>query len=544
MCLVLCFPVSFLSTSATSVDGNTVYTYWYIDNVEDLELFENTIVSYSKPYTFHINATIILNEPIPSNTLFDLDIGLQFDSYADPSVEVQFVEPGYKVVGNAVVDIVNDHITINSLQFDYDISRLYLEFYVTYPEWTTIQTVYDFTIDGVTYECEKNQTWDAWTRSSFNTLGLISRDGKIWYENGDILKELYTGDTLVNNYDLVDKDKSYYLRDYVPPVTYIQFYIGNNSCTAVEGMTWEAWVNSEYNILSLIIDGDNIYSSDKSTILQSGGVDIGKTTTIVSGAHYSLSSYVNEISFAINNMQYYAIEGMTFEEWCSSPYNSLGLYCDYYDSSEEDYYVYLDGEILYDEFEERVYADSVIGSFDLYYTNSYAPWSLFSRYQYEFDFSITSVSVNVQDEQGLLNGVVSWLKKLVDSVKELPAKIGDYIADKIRGLFVPSEEDLLEIIDKFELLLKERFGIAYDANKIIDDLAMSFTYTESKTSVEFPTVTVNLAGTSFSFGGWQVKLIPDGFEGLADSLKFIVNIVCTLGFVMAICKRWEEVLIL
>ena len=43
-----------------------------------------------------------------------------------------------------------------------------------------------------------------------------------------------------------------------PSVTIINFTIRNYSCTAIEGMTWEQWVLSEYNTVDCTFMGDNI----------------------------------------------------------------------------------------------------------------------------------------------------------------------------------------------------------------------------------------------------------------------------------------------
>lgn len=43
-----------------------------------------------------------------------------------------------------------------------------------------------------------------------------------------------------------------------PSITIINFTIRNFSCTAIEGMTWEQWVSSEYNTVNCTFMGDNI----------------------------------------------------------------------------------------------------------------------------------------------------------------------------------------------------------------------------------------------------------------------------------------------
>lgn len=576
--LCILFPVFSISPSAAEVDGNTVYTYWYIDNVEDLQLFENTIVSLSNPYTFNINATIVLNEPIPSNTLFDLDIGLQFDSYADPSVEVQFVEPGYTVVGHALVDIVDDRIIINNLQFDYDITRLYLKFYVTYPTWTTVQTVYDFTIDGATYECEANQTWSAWCSSSYNTLGLYVDNGYIY--QGDSLsgKILKTGNTSVLSSDLVDKDKSYYLEQLAVVPTTINFYIGSNQCSAEVDMTWNAWANSEYNTLSLIVEGTSLYTPDKSAILANNGIPVIATNKIIEGNTYTLSPYSVNPTIIFNGQTYEYEAGMTWGSWINSDYNVLGIYSSgalnpllLADGSRLCYLKktinYLTNEVTFSTISNYITPmilinaskvtdpnDENIVYFNFYGTqeycdsikngdsNSIPTVSLFSRYKYEFDFSITSINVAIKDESGLLNGVIAWLKKISNDISGLANKIVTSISSKLEELFVPNDARILAIKEQFEQELRGRFGVLFDAVDIVDMVANTFVYEGTSDTIILPAVTVNLAGTPFTFGGYEVDVIPDGFEDLVDALRLVVNITCTWWFVLAMKKRLEEVL--
>lgn len=565
-----------VSVCAQEVDGNTVYTYWYIDNVEDLTLFDNTIVSLTAPNPFYITSSIILSEPISANTLFNLDIGIETDAFADYPVEVTFGTPNSTVAGSASVNLVDSRVIINSLQFDYDVSKIFLKFYVTYPSWTVVNTIYDVNIDGTNYNYEKNQTWSSWCASNYNILGLYVDNGCIYYGDSLTGKILKCGNVNVQSSDLVDKDKTYYLEQLEVAPTIINFYIGSNECTADVDMTWEAWLNSDYNTLGLIADGTSIYTSDKTTILSNNEIPILKTDKIIEGTNYTLSTYEKTIIFYCNGIGYQYVDGMTWDDWLVSRYNVDGFTKIVYDS----YYAVYDSEGI------RIYN---INSFDSYHVTTdvkstdkimcYSasdPWGSIHKYhygtknyvtqlesgssvvpfsarQYEFDFAITSVNVTIQDEGGLLNGIIAWLKKVVDSITELPGKIvngigekltafGTWIVDQIKGLFIPSEESIIELKTKFEELLRDRFGAVYDSADIIDDFASSFSYTETDPSVTFPTVTVNLAGTDFTFGGWEVDVIPDRFEGIVDVLKLLISMVATVFFVNALRKRLEDIL--
>lgn len=177
-----------------------------------------------------------------------------------------------------------------------------------------------------------------------------------------------------------------------------------------------------------------------------------------------------------------------------------------------------------------------------------------------FDFSITYVSIGEESETGLLSGIVGWIKNIYNGIVNLPEKfaeaikgffesvvnaikaLGDYLLDGIKNLFVPNATDMVENQDKWTALLEERFGAVYESTSIIDDWANAFSYSGNQSSIVLPTITVNLAGTPFSFGGWTVDLIPAGFAPVIDTLKLITNIACTFLFVNGMKKDWRVLL--
>lgn len=179
--------------------------------------------------------------------------------------------------------------------------------------------------------------------------------------------------------------------------------------------------------------------------------------------------------------------------------------------------------------------------------------------QYTFDFSVTSVTVSQDEEEtGIFAGIFGWVKKIFNAVIDLPNAIGKkltefgkWLIDQIKGLFIPSEESIVQLKDKFQSLLSDRFGASYQAVEIVENFAdrMSIsTFDESVNTITFPSVDVGIGKDAsgnkilYTFGGWEVDVIPKGFETLVDPLKIIIDIVCTLAFVMALKKRLEGVL--
>lgn len=129
-------------------------------------------------------------------------------------------------------------------------------------------------------------------------------------------------------------------------------------------------------------------------------------------------------------------------------------------------------------------------------------------------------------------------KNIFDKILELPSKI----AEAIKGLFVPSEEDMSEYKDKWDALLADRFGAVYEAGAIITDTLGSLKASEQQGYISVPEVTVKLVDTNFTVGGWDVRIIPEGFEFLQTLLKRFVDILCTVLFVNALRDKYENIM--
>lgn len=168
-----------------------------------------------------------------------------------------------------------------------------------------------------------------------------------------------------------------------------------------------------------------------------------------------------------------------------------------------------------------------------------------------------SVDISESSTNGLLSGIIGWIKNIYNSITDLPSNIasaikgffdmvasaitdlGEFLIDGIKGLFLPTDAQIQEYIDLWDELIQDRFGALYDCFTIVKEFSEKLVYSGNQTEIEFPSVSVDLAGTEFVYGGWTVKVVPDGFSFLIDSIKLIVNIVCTLLFVNGMKNRLE-----
>ena len=99
-----------------------------------------------------------------------------------------------------------------------------------------------------------------------------------------------------------------------------------------------------------------------------------------------------------------------------------------------------------------------------------------------------------------------------------------------------------EYQDKYSNLFKERFGLLYECVTLIDEFFGNLDVSTKQNFIEIPSVTVDLAGEDFTFGGYQMQIVPTKFEFLADAVKTLTSIICSFGFVIAMKNRFTRLL--
>lgn len=163
----------------------------------------------------------------------------------------------------------------------------------------------------------------------------------------------------------------------------------------------------------------------------------------------------------------------------------------------------------------------------------------------EVQQAVANVSDKVDHVSDLLEGVEDQMEEsnnklgqIVEDIKSLPERI----MDGIKGLFVPDAESMAEQQEKWNQLLSDRFGAVYEAGEITNEIAAAFSLQDVKDTITFPTVTVPLGEVDWTFGGWEVDVVPDGLEFLIDILKKIIDIVCTFAFINAMKNRFDRTL--
>ena len=152
--------------------------------------------------------------------------------------------------------------------------------------------------------------------------------------------------------------------------------------------------------------------------------------------------------------------------------------------------------------------------------------------------STATVIVEEDRTDSLLDTIVGGVSDIIDGILNLP----QLIIDGIKSLFIPDAWEMAAYQVKWEELFAARFGAIYEAVVLIDEFGQAIGEQAKQGTVTFPDITLDLAGTPWTFGGWEVKVVPDGFDVVIGTLKTAINIVCTFAFVNGLRHRFEGVI--
>lgn len=263
----------------------------------------------------------------------------------------------YNVIGG---EIVNDGITVG----DHSTSEMIVE------EAVEMITFYYM---GVAYRARKGITWAEYLESDDSQFAFRC-DGGFVLTNETPEQILYDS---TNQENVADTYEIYANALYIPYVGYgdntdsgddttmITFYYAGKSYTCPEGMTWAEYLESSYkhsDFDAFRCDGGFVCYDDDSTHViydSTNGENVADGYEIGANNEYvPYEGWSSNLSFTYNGTSYNFEEGMTWDQFIKSDYNTLGLYT----MPETNNYVYDDlDKKVYDSVEEYCvsYADTI-----------------------------------------------------------------------------------------------------------------------------------------------------------------------------------------
>lgn len=145
--------------------------------------------------------------------------------------------------------------------------------------------------------------------------------------------------------------------------------------------------------------------------------------------------------------------------------------------------------------------------------------------------------------EGLLSSIIEWVKKIVTGITELPQKLWTLISDGLKSLFVPSEDFILQFKDDMDSMLEQKLGAVYQVVNIMTESWDRITANDVANTINIPSTSISLPeNTDFVFGGYDVQIVPNGFDWLANMIKTVVGIICTVLCINGLRKKYDEVM--
>ena len=148
---------------------------------------------------------------------------------------------------------------------------------------------------------------------------------------------------------------------------------------------------------------------------------------------------------------------------------------------------------------------------------------------------IGDVKDSVDNVGTKLDGVQGTLTETKEEIIGLPQKIATSITEGVKGLFIPSQEDLTEIKDKYETMLAEKLGFVWQAfdllTTFVGDLQTNLDSGEAY-EFTFPGVKLPMQGEEFVLvAETPVSLENDLMDVLRPVLGTIVSAIAVIAFV-------------
>ena len=171
------------------------------------------------------------------------------------------------------------------------------------------------------------------------------------------------------------------------------------------------------------------------------------------------------------------------------------------------------------------------------------------RYQFAYGIYLGKVLIQYSDAtSGFLSSIIEWLRSIRDGISgvvsaiiSLPGQIWDFIESGLKALFIPDQDQMIDFNNAMDELLADRLGALYQGTNMVVDFLMSLGTYEQQSTIRFPGLDMSDFGIPFVMEPQEVEIIPDAFDFIVDSIKFIVNVLATILFVNSLKRRLEKV---
>lgn len=198
---------------------------------------------------------------------------------------------------------------------------------------------------------------------------------------------------------------------------------------------------------------------------------------------------------------------------------------------------------------------------DLNYYGGYGHWSLnlgkltgiFDATKTEGEITNGLLSGLIEIVTGIYNSVISLpshfeqvisnIGNILTSITELPGKLWTLISDGLQALFIPTEEQMQDVSDKYDGLLEGKLGFVYQLFSFVVD-----TFGKLQSALAAPdNYSFHFPGVSFPMSGEMMVIIAEqdvSFDNaVMDVLRPVLGTIITMVSVLAVVSLGFEMVV-
>lgn len=151
-------------------------------------------------------------------------------------------------------------------------------------------------------------------------------------------------------------------------------------------------------------------------------------------------------------------------------------------------------------------------------------------------FYITDISGTIALDDsgvvtGLIEGIIEWLKSILNAILELPQNIANKVKDVIVSLFVPTSEGLSASFDGLKNMAESKLGFVYTGFSMVYSLLESIVngVVEPMDTLTLPRLVIpfrHIEGGEFVlWDDMTFDIVPQGMEVLQNLSKLVTSLV-------------------
>lgn len=145
---------------------------------------------------------------------------------------------------------------------------------------------------------------------------------------------------------------------------------------------------------------------------------------------------------------------------------------------------------------------------------------------------VRSNMITIKEDENIDRGIFAGIKNIFNSILELPQKIGNFLLDGIKKLFVPDQKELQTKIDNFKANMSKSLGFLYQSGDYIVSLAQSLISNDVADSLPFPEISIPISGERYTIIPAQdVQIVQGELSIIYDTSKVVTSIIFVIAFI-------------